>query len=432
LRKPVKKTENFAGVGISLIDKSYKIECELGNITTKSHTVKNKGRTVFDSSNEFFSKTGPREPFRSKRFIELLLDFATDMSIRIASGRLNRVRLETTDGISPMTLSNVVQREGLKMQRYLEEQCLKTLEKNGITIGDAGQLHREIEFNVEKGEHIAEEEIQVASDRLEIEFFDASDYESPEKAVNISVDGISVKRQTECRPRSKQEKEQLKRVNHTVVHVEEDGRHFVLNSGTVIGAFKQLVSFLLHNDLLEKQLVFFVDGARDLNNMINTMFGGLNIKVILDWYHLEKKCLEQLSMALKGSKIRNEFMDELRPTLWFGRVDKAIHLLQTLEPEKIKNPTILKKLGEYFERVRDHIPCYALRKELGLRNSSNAVEKANDIVVAKRQKGNGMGWSDGGSVAFASVSSAKHNGQLKTWVNSRSMNFSFNCGTAAA
>jgi hypothetical protein len=364
--------------------------------------------------------------------MELLLDFSTDTSNRSTSARLNRVRNETVGGISPMTASNVVHHEGLKIQRSIEEQCAKILEKNGIRIGDDGQLHREIEFSVEKSEHIAEDEIQAAADRLAIESFDVTDYETPEKTVRISADAIGVKRQTECRPRSKQEDEQLKRVHNTVIHVEKDERHFVLNSGSIIGAFKQLAPFLLHNDLLEKQLVFFVDGARDLNNMINTMFHNFNIKIILDWYHLEKKCLEQLSMALNGSKIRNEFMNELRPALWFGRVDEAINLLQTLEPEKIRKPDILKKLVEYFERVRDHIPCYALRKELGLRNSSNAVEKANDIVVAKRQKRNGMSWSDDGSVAFASVCAAKHNGQLGTWVYSGCMNLSLNCGAIAA
>ena len=35
----------------------------------------------------------------------------------------------------------------------------------------------------------------------------------------------------------------------------------------------------------------------------------------------------------------------------------------------------------------------ALRANLGLRNSSNPVEKANDLVVAGRQKHNGMAWS---------------------------------------
>lgn len=244
-----------------------------------------------------------------------------------------------------MMVRNVVKREGLNMQRYIEEQCAKTLEENEITIGDGCQLQRKIEFSVEKGEHIAEEEVQTAAKRLEIESFYASDYEMPGKAVNISVDGIYVKRQTECRPRSKQKEEQLKRVNNTVVHVEKDERHFVLNSGTLIGAFKQIASFLLHNNLLEKQLVFLVDGARDLNNMIYNMFGKLNIKIILDWYHLEKKCLEQLSMARKGSKIRNEFMDKLRPALWFGKVDEAINLLQTLQPEKVSRSKTLGKTG---------------------------------------------------------------------------------------
>ena len=427
-----KKAEKHAGVGIRITETPYKIECELGNIMTKSHTAKNKNGTVFNSAKEFFDETGPLEPFRSKRFMKLVLFFSTVMSNRTASALLNRVRLETEGGISPMTLSNVVKREGLNMQRYIEEQCVKTLEKNGITIGDGGQLQREIEFSVEKGEYIAEEEIQTAAKRLEIESFNASDYEMPGKAVSISVDGIYVKRQTECRPRSKQKEEQLKRVNNTVVHIEKDENRFVLNSGTVIEAFEQLASFLLHNNLLEKQLSFFVDGARDINNMIYNMFGKLNIKIILDWYHLEKKCLEQLSMALKGSKIRNEFMDKLRPALWFGKVDKAINLLQTLEPEKVKNPNLLEKLAEYFERVRDHIPCYALRKELGLRNSSNPVEKANDIVVAKRQKRNGMGWSDDGSLASASVSAANYNGQLDNWVNNGVINFSLNCSTTAA
>jgi hypothetical protein len=323
------------------------------------------------------------------------------------------------------------------MQRYIEEHCAKTLNENGITIDDSGQLHSEIEFNFEKGEHIAEEEVQAAANRLEIESFDVHDYEVPEKSVNISADGIYVKRQTECRPRSKQKEEQLKRVSNTVVHIEKDARRFVLNSGANIGAFKQLGSFLFQNDLLENHLVFLVDGARDLNNMIYNMFREFDIKVILDWYHLEKKCLEQLNMALNRSKIHSEFMNKLRSALWFGRVDEAINLLQTIEPKKVKNQSILKKLGEYFERVRDHIPCYALRKELGLRNSSNSVEKANDIVVAKRQKRNGMSWSDNGSVAFASVAAAKHNEQLDNWINYGYINLSLNwgttnCGVAAA
>ena len=147
--------------------------------------------------------------------------------------------------------------------------------------------------------------------------------------------------------------------------------------------------------------------------------------MVLDWYHLEKKCLEQLSMALKGSKIRNEFVEKLRPALWFGNVDKSIQLLRGIDPEKIKNQMVIDKLIEYLERVQNHIPCYALRKELGLRNSSNAGEKLNDILVAKRKKRNGMSWREDGSIASASVAAVKYNENLHNWIDSHSIVFSF-------
>ena len=45
---------------------------------------------------------------------------------------------------------------------------------------------------------------------------------------------------------------------------------------------------------------------------------------------------------------------------------------------------------EYLERKSEHIACYAFRRKMGLRISSNRVEKANDLLVAKRQKDDGM------------------------------------------
>lgn len=398
---------------------------------TTSHIVRERNKTLFNSASEFFDKLASREAFKSKRFLELLLDFSTDMSDRHASERLNRIRLET-GGINPTTFRNVVEREGLSMQAHIERQCTAILEENNLLITESGELQSNFELNIETIDHIPEKEIQAAADEIGIASFNPCDYESCEKSVNISPDGIYVKRQTECRPRGKNAKEQSKRVGNTIIHVEKGDLRFVINSGTVVCSFRQLASFLAVNDLLEAQLVFFVDGARDINNAISNMFGKLNFKVLLDWYHLEKKCLEQLSMALKGSKIRNEFMERLRPALWFGNVDKAIQLLRGIEPEKIKNQTVINKLIEYLERVQNHIPCYALRKELSLRNSSNTVEKANDILVAKRQKRNGMSWSQDGSIAFASVAAVKYNGNLPNWIESHSITFSFGGEALAA
>ena len=48
----------------------------------------------------------------------------------------------------------------------------------------------------------------------------------------------------------------------------------------------------------------------------------------------------------------------------------------------------------YLEGRRTYIACYALRKELGYRNSSNPAEKENDLIVAGRQKH--IGYEDDG------------------------------------
>ncbi len=69
------------------------------------------------------------------------------------------------------------------------------------------------------------------------------------------------------------------------------------------------------------------------------------------------------------------------------------------------------------------IPVYAVRRELGLRHSSNRGEKANDLLVAARQKHNGMSWSKSGSVALASVTALKKNKTYKKWFQERKLEF---------
>ena len=77
----------------------------------------------------------------------------------------------------------------------------------------------------------------------------------------------------------------------------------------------------------------------------------------------------------------------------------------------------------YLERNRVMIPVYAVRRKLGLRNASNRVEKANDVLVAARQKHNGMSWSKSGSVALASITALKKNKTYKTWFRERRIEF---------
>jgi hypothetical protein len=123
--------------------------------------------------------------------------------------------------------------------------------------------------------------------------------------------------------------------------------------------------------------------------------------------------------------MRNALLEELLPCLWNGCVDRAITLLQSVEPAKVKNPKALTDLIGYLERNRPYLPCYSVRKHLELRNSSNQGEKTNDLVVSDRQKHNGMSWSKPGSVALAAITALVRNQEYKRWFHTGTLSFAF-------
>ena len=308
------------------------------------------------------------------------------------------------------------------MANHIESKCEEALLCNGFSV--SGERLERTEFKAESSRHLAEEEITKAALELEIKEYKLLDYELPESAVNISVDDVCVKRQTETRPRPEKDT-QAKRVNNTVIHVQHKDGKYILNSATIFGCLKLLLGFLLCGDLLNRQLVFFTDGAKDIHNEITRLFAFANHKIILDWWHLNKKLKEELSRAMNGRAVRNAAVDIVSSLLWFGNVDGAISALREIDVRNIKDQEKIEGFIKYLERVREYIPCYAMRKKLGLRNSSNLGEKANDLVVSGRQKHNGMSWSNDGSHAFASVASIACNQQLLNWIHGNDIQFQF-------
>ena len=391
----------------------------MGEIDTASHIVMKQGRSVYNSTSEFLERTATKERFKSNNFMELALDFATDSSNRIAAKRLNRIRHEEK-GISPTTYRNTVEREGVEIHEEIDRKCDEVLSWNDFVWN--GETYENNNFEPDASQHIIQAEIENAAIELSIENYEASDYELPSAAVSVSIDEVGVKRQTEMRPK-KEEIQQAKRVENTVLHIQHKNKSYTLNAASLMSGVKLLIGFLLFNGLIKKQIVVFADGARTIHSVVLKMLHFANIKIILDWYHLHKKCKENLSMALKGSKIRNEFLDILTPCLWYGNIERAIRLLEGIDPKKVKNQEYIRILIDYFIRVREYVPCYALRKKLGLRNSSNMGEKANDLVVSNRQKHNGMSWSNTGSTSFASVSSASRNNETINWIHYQKIRF---------
>ena len=118
---------------------------------------------------------------------------------------------------------------------------------------------------------------------------------------------------------------------------------------------------------------------------------------------------------MKGRDLRNSALKEVSHLLWHGLTDRAIQFLQALDADQIKNEKARNELIASLERCKPYIPCYAIRRQLGLRNASSIGEKMNDLVVSERQKHNGMSWSREGSVALAALTALVRNQEQDTW-----------------
>ena len=246
---------------------------------------------------------------------------------------------------------------------------------------------------------------------------------SPEGCCYISVDDVGVKRQKSTR--GTKGKKEGKFLENTVIHIQADTLEYTITAIGMDNAFKILIAFLLANGLMEdRRIVFFSDGATNIRNRISEYFAFREHTLIIDWAHLGKKIRDLSYMAIKGrwkdsKKAREDkknITGQLLHMIWAGNTEDAIVFLQGLDSKNIKSRHWVDEMVRYLERKREHIVCYAFRKSLNLRISSNRVEKENDIVVAKRQKHNGMSWSKDGSGALAALTATMKNGKFTNWL----------------
>ena len=404
----------------------YGIESEMGTLEVQTHRiVDDLGKITYNVNTECFAEVHPKEKHRSSRFNELMYEFSSELSYRDCGRYLNRIR-QQSDGIKVTTLRNTVERDGIKLQNHIQNTLGQVLISNGFS--ETGVKGEEVPVPKIKMKSHDEAEVLAVAQELGITHQIAvSDYENPAMSIDIAIDDVGVKRQSDNRPNPDIEESSKKRkyAYQTVVHISNQSGSFVLNAANQMSATVLTLGFLLHNCLLwGHQLLFYVDGETSLFTTIKKVFGFLPIKFILDWYHVDKKLKERLSMGMNGYKLRNAFLEKLRPLLWKGDVDGAIALLKNLPDNHIKNIEHITKLIDYLTRNKNYIPCYAIRAKLGLCNSSNKGEKANDLVVSNRQKHNGMSWSREGSLGLASICAISHNRQLENWAYNHTVDLS--------
>jgi hypothetical protein len=181
---------------------------------------------------------------------------------------------------------------------------------------------------------------------------------------------------------------------------------------------------------LRIRLGVFTDGAKNLRESIFEHFGPKQA-LWIDWHHLKKKVNSFLSMGLNGSELRKDALLILMPLLWRGKTLEACEWIARTPDESLKKTKEgltgkhLADLIKYLSKQSPHLPNYLLRKASGLRNSSNSVECANNILVSHRQKKNGMSWSPMGSAGLAAIKVLMINGELEDFL--RTGNVSLTC-----
>jgi hypothetical protein len=389
---------------------------------------------------------GSREAYPTPCFREVVVFFPCEETFRKSEDKLNRLwwREEKADRIQFRTLANMVEREGKLIQEHVCKKAGAIVQSNGFTTeGLLSEQKKAFELRAPDA-FLAQETVCQMIEALNTEnaherHIDVAEvqetFEDPDQVkATISLDEVCCKKQKASeRKQGSPPKAKKERITNTLAPIQSGaGETSTLNTANVTHMMILVLAFLVHNGLMRMAgpVVFFTDGARDVRGAIEHLFGVLPFKIILDWYHLEKKCHDLLSMAINGKQVKEQLLTELLAWLWLGKVERAVQVLREVSEDRIKKRKELDNLINYCERNRSCIPCYALRKKLGLRLSSNQVEKANDVVVSNRQKHTGMSWSADGSTRLARLPTVRRNSEDRNWVLKNDIRFQFNAGAA--
>jgi hypothetical protein len=181
-------------------------------------------------------------------------------------------------------------------------------------------------------------------------------------------------------------------------------------SGTGNGFLLLLLVMVLVCAGRQRVVLVIADGARWIRHWFLALQAVRATSILLlDWFHLRKRCAELGSMICHGRKAKAALLRPLLQHLWCGDVDAAITVLDAYRPHA-RNAERLEELIQYLRDRQPFIPNYRERRRDRQYIGSGHVEKANDLIVAQRQKGAGMHWSLETSDALAALRTLMLNG----------------------
>jgi hypothetical protein len=242
-------------------------------------------------------------------------------------------------------------------------------------------------------------------------------YQQESKEVILLMDDVGVKAQ---KPHKQVERtpNDTKRLDTTVVVIQDGQQNYhyatagIDKTGQTIYPIKQaIIDKIGEFHHMEKPipLVAITDGARSIRITLQAIFG-IGVCIILDWYHLQLKVKTLMSMIAYKKEDKDLYIHSIKELLWVGHVAQAIVYIDALE--KVKNIGKQKELRDYLEKHQKEIIDYGLRKAANKTIGSGRAEKANDLVVAHRQKKKGMAWAKTGSSSLAIIKINRLNNKI--------------------
>ena len=181
-------------------------------------------------------------------------------------------------------------------------------------------------------------------------------------------------------------------------------------SGTAQAVLQQWYLLLLLCGGLTAKLTLLGDGGRWIATFFRARLATWRgSELIMDWYHLGKKCYELTRLIARGRVAKNALTFQLMYRLWRGPLDEAWALLEAYRPQA-KATDSLETLITYLSDRRPYLPNYKQRRAQRQYIGSAHTGKANDLLVARRQKHQGMHWCEASSDGLAALRTLLLNG----------------------
>jgi hypothetical protein len=210
-------------------------------------------------------------------------------------------------------------------------------------------------------------------------------YDQAVAEVILMMDDVGVKAQ---KPHKKVARvaQDAKRLDTTVVIVQDMKQKYhyattgIDKSGKVIYDIETAITdkvCQLHDVQKPIPLVAITDGAKSIRLILYAIFGS-HICIILDWYHLQLKLKNLMSMIAHSKEDKELYINDLKALLWAGKTTTAIEYIDKMQ--HIRNEEKRQELRTYLEKHTLEIIDYGLRQMKIKGNQKNLFKAVQEMA----------------------------------------------------